>query len=56
MGAPLPDQDDGHSLALAHMTGAWLVTGNLEHYPVESRDGVVVRTPVEYMEMLEEQV
>jgi uncharacterized protein len=50
---PLPDKDDGHFLALAHATGAWLVTGNLKHYPVESRDGVMVRTPAEYVEVLE---
>jgi uncharacterized repeat protein (TIGR03803 family) len=33
----LPDQDDACFLSLAQTTGAWLVTGNLKHYPVQSR-------------------
>ena len=51
---PLPDPDDGHFLSLACTTGAWLITGNLRHYPAESRGGVVVRTPAEYVALLEE--
>lgn len=50
---PLPDPDDACFLSLARTTGAWLITGNLKHYPAESRDGVTVRTPAEYVAMLE---
>lgn len=50
----LPDQDDACFLSLAKTTGAWLVTGNLKHYPVQSRGGVIVRTPAEYVAILEE--
>ena len=48
----LPDPDDGCFLSLAQRTGAWLVTGNLKHYPVRSRDGVTVQLPAEYLEIL----
>jgi uncharacterized protein len=51
---PLPDQDDACFLSLAKTTGAWLVTGNLKHYPAQSRGGVIVRTPAEYVAILEE--
>jgi uncharacterized protein len=51
---PLPDPDDACFLSLAHKTGAWLITGNLRHYPVKSRGGVVVHTPVEYVAILDE--
>lgn len=50
----LPDPEDACFLSLAHKTGAWLITGNLKHYPVESREDVVVRTPAEYMAALDE--
>jgi putative PIN family toxin of toxin-antitoxin system len=51
---PLPDPDDARFLSLAKTTGAWLITGNLKHYPVGSRRGVTVRTPAEYAAMLDE--
>ena len=51
---PLPDPDDACFLSLAKTTGAWLITGNLKHYPAESRGGVVVRTPAEYVAMLDQ--
>lgn len=51
---PLPDPDDACFLSLAKTTGAWLITGNLKHYPVKSREGVVVHTPAEYVSMLEQ--
>jgi putative PIN family toxin of toxin-antitoxin system len=51
---PLPDPDDGCFLSLAHKTGAWLITGNLKHYPAEARGGVVVHTPAAYVAILDE--
>jgi putative PIN family toxin of toxin-antitoxin system len=51
---PVPDPDDGHFLSLAKRTGAWLITGNLKHYPAELREGVIVHTPAEYMAVLNE--
>ena len=39
-------------LALAKATGAWLITGNLKHYPEELRAGVQVISPAEYLERL----
>ncbi len=50
----LPDPDDACFLSLAKTTGAWLITGNLKHYPSESRAGVVVHTPAEYVAALDE--
>jgi putative PIN family toxin of toxin-antitoxin system len=48
----LPDPDDLPFLALAHRAGAWLVTGNLKHYPVSARAGVTVISPAEYLSQL----
>lgn len=45
----LPDRDDGKFLALAKASGAWQITGNAKHYPVEARDGVTVCTPQDYL-------
>jgi len=45
----LPDGKDAPFLALAHKAGAWLVTGNLKHYPKPSRRGVTVLSPAEYL-------
>ncbi len=50
----LPDPDDACFLSLAKTTGAWLITGNIKHYPAESRAGVTVRTPAEYVGMLDD--
>jgi putative PIN family toxin of toxin-antitoxin system len=50
---PLPDLDDARFLSLALKTGAWLITGNLRHYPAESREGVTVRTPAAYVVILD---
>ncbi len=50
----LPDPDDLIFLSLAKTTGAWLITGNLKHYPPRSRGGVIVRSPAEYVAMLDE--
>jgi predicted nucleic acid-binding protein len=45
----LPDPKDAPFLALAHATGAWLVTGNTRHFPEKSRAGVTVISPAEYL-------
>jgi uncharacterized protein len=45
----LPDPKDAPFLALAHAAGAWLVTGNLKHFPGKSRSGVTVVSPAEYL-------
>lgn len=50
----LPDAKDAVFLALARASGAWLVTGNLKHFPKTARRGVTVVAPGEYLERLEE--
>jgi putative PIN family toxin of toxin-antitoxin system len=50
---PLPDPADECFFSLARKTGAWLITGNLRHYPVASREGVTVHTPAEYVAILD---
>jgi uncharacterized protein len=52
---PLPDPADKCFLSLAHKTGAWLITGNLKHYPVQLREEVAVHTPAAYVSILNEQ-
>ena len=47
-----PDPKDMPFLALAHVTGAWLVTGNLKHFPETIRNGVTVLSPAEYLTRL----
>jgi len=49
----VPDAKDAPFLALAHMAGAWLVTGNPKHFPEKARHGVTVVSPGEYLERLE---
>jgi putative PIN family toxin of toxin-antitoxin system len=44
-----PDPKDMLFLALAHDAGAWLVTGNLRHFPDELREGVTVLSPTDYL-------
>jgi putative PIN family toxin of toxin-antitoxin system len=51
---PLPDSKDASFLALAHDAGAWLVTGNLRHFPKEARSGVTVLSPADYLRRLQE--
>jgi uncharacterized protein len=46
---PLPDHKDSAFLALAHAAGAWLVTGNLKHFPGTARDEVMVLPPAAYL-------
>lgn len=52
----LPDVKDVPFLALAHASGAWLVTGNLKHFPEKSRRGVTVISPVDYLARLTDRV
>jgi hypothetical protein len=43
-----------HSLtALAHTAAAWLVTGNLKHFPECARNGVHVLSPADVLAHLE---
>jgi putative PIN family toxin of toxin-antitoxin system len=49
---PLPDPDDEPFLAVAAASESTLVTGNVRHFPVASRRGVVVLTPRELKERL----
>jgi putative PIN family toxin of toxin-antitoxin system len=51
----LPDRADAVFLALAHASGAWLVTGNLKHFPKSARCGVTVISPAEYLGDLEKE-
>ncbi|MGP8252195.1 MAG: putative toxin-antitoxin system toxin component, PIN family [Terracidiphilus sp.] len=48
----LPDPKDAVFLALARASGAWLVTGNIKHFPKSVRRGVTVVSPAEYLEKL----
>ncbi len=51
----LPDAADSVFLALAYASGAWLVTGNLKHFPKSARRGVTVISPAEYLADLEKE-
>jgi uncharacterized protein len=51
--SPGPDPKDAVFLALAHAAGAWLVTGNLRHFPAKIRGGVRAVSPAEYLAILE---
>jgi putative PIN family toxin of toxin-antitoxin system len=44
-----PDPKDIPMLALAHSAGAWLVTGNLKHFPEPIREGVTVIPPTLFL-------
>jgi putative PIN family toxin of toxin-antitoxin system len=48
-----PDPKDIPFLAVAHMAGAWLVTGNLKHFPEAARSDVRVLSPADYLHHLE---
>jgi uncharacterized protein len=50
---PSADPKDAPLLALAHASGAWLVTGNLKHFPENARHGVTVIPPAEYLASIE---
>jgi len=49
----LPDPKDSLFLSLAHRSGAWLVTGNLKHFPENLCREVIVISPTEYLKRLE---
>lgn len=49
---PIPDPKDGIFLALAKLSGATLVTGNLKHFPLEARAGIQVYAPQEFLDTL----
>jgi putative PIN family toxin of toxin-antitoxin system len=49
-----PDPKDMPFLALAQAAGAWLVTGNLKHFPKPLRQDVRVLSPAEYLAHLVE--
>lgn len=47
---PLPDEDDSPFLEVALASGArFLVSGNLKHFPVRHRDGVLVLSPKQFL-------
>ena len=46
---PCPDPTDLPFLELAHAAEAWLVTGNLKHFPESLRNGVTVLSPADYL-------
>ena len=50
LGVELPDPDDLPFLEVAREAGATLVTGNLKHYPPESRRGVEAMGPAAFLE------
>jgi uncharacterized protein len=50
----VPDPKDMPFLALAHIAGAWLVTGNLKHFPRAICNRVRVISPADYLAHLEE--
>lgn len=49
---PLSDPDDEPFLAVAAASASVLVTGNLRHFPLRVRRGVIVCTPREFVDRL----
>ncbi len=47
--AELPDPDDAPFLEAAHAAEATLITGNMKHYPGETRQGVAVLEPAVFL-------
>lgn len=53
-GLDLPDLDDAMFVEVARASGAaYLVTGNLQHFPVRMRREVPVVTPTEFIDLPE---
>ena len=50
----LPHPHDLPFLEVAHEMDATLVTGNLRHFPRKARRGVIVLSPREFLELLED--
>lgn len=48
----LPAPDDAVFLEVAAASGSILITGNTRHFPKNSRAGVPVMTPSEFLELL----
>lgn len=48
----LPDQDDAAFLEVAVASGSILITGNTRYFPKNSRAGVSVMAPSEFLELL----
>jgi putative PIN family toxin of toxin-antitoxin system len=48
----LPDPKDACSLEVAYASKKSLVTGNIKHFPVRKRVGVIVLTPLEFCQRL----
>jgi predicted nucleic acid-binding protein len=46
----LPDPDDALFLAVSAWVGCPLVTGNIRHFPVKARGGVVLLTPRQFLD------
>lgn len=44
-----PDPKNIPFIALADAAGAWLVTGNVRHFPESIRNGVTVLSPADYL-------
>jgi putative PIN family toxin of toxin-antitoxin system len=49
-----PDAADLPFLGLAHISGAWLITGNTKHFSLEICRDVTVVTPAAYLQHLQE--
>lgn len=49
---PFADEDDKKFYEVANTAGAYLVTGNLKHFPTEARDHML-RTPAELLGIVE---
>jgi uncharacterized protein len=49
-----PDPEDTPFLALAHSAGAWLISGNLKHFPESIRNAVTVLSPADYLAYLQD--
>ncbi len=50
----IPEPKDAPFLVLAKTAGAWLITGNLKHFPRSARHGVTVLSPADYLSHLAE--
>ena len=48
----LPDPGDLCFLEVASVSGAWLVTGNVRHFPEKERGDVVVLSPRHFLDAL----
>lgn len=46
----IPDPSDGVFLETVHASGAILITGNLRHFPADSRSGAQVLSPREFLQ------